>query len=78
MRKALVPGTFDPITNGHLDVIGRADEVRLRRARPLIGEAACGVLDRFKVLHTQRGQLTQRTPRFKGRLYRGEHSVYDL
>ena len=61
-----------------LDVVGRADEVRLRRARPLIGEAACGVFDRFKVLHTQRGQLTQRTPRFKGRLYRGEHSVYDL
>lgn len=24
MKKALVPGTFDPITNGHLDVITRA------------------------------------------------------
>ena len=23
-RVALYPGTFDPITNGHLDVIGRA------------------------------------------------------
>jgi pantetheine-phosphate adenylyltransferase len=23
-RKAIYPGTFDPITNGHLDVIGRA------------------------------------------------------
>ncbi len=33
MKKALVPGTFDPITNGHLDIIGRAsalvDEVIL-------------------------------------------------
>ena len=23
-RVALYPGTFDPITNGHLDIIGRA------------------------------------------------------
>jgi pantetheine-phosphate adenylyltransferase len=27
MRKAIYPGTFDPITNGHLDVIGRAAEL---------------------------------------------------
>lgn len=27
MRKALVPGTFDPITNGHLDVIARASQI---------------------------------------------------
>ena len=26
-RKAIYPGTFDPITNGHLDVIGRASEL---------------------------------------------------
>ena len=44
MKKALVPGTFDPITNGHLDIIGRAsmlvDEVILavaasKRKNPL-------------------------------------------
>ena len=23
-RKAIYPGSFDPITNGHLDIIGRA------------------------------------------------------
>jgi len=27
IRKAIYPGTFDPITNGHLDVIGRAAEL---------------------------------------------------
>lgn len=27
MKKALVPGTFDPITNGHLDVITRAAQI---------------------------------------------------
>ncbi len=27
MKKALVPGTFDPITNGHLDVISRASQI---------------------------------------------------
>ena len=27
MKKALVPGTFDPITNGHLDVINRAASI---------------------------------------------------
>ena len=27
MKKALVPGTFDPITNGHLDVISRAASI---------------------------------------------------
>ena len=36
-RKAIYPGTFDPITNGHLDVIGRAaglfDEVIVALAR---------------------------------------------
>lgn len=24
MRRAIYPGTFDPLTNGHLDIIGRA------------------------------------------------------
>lgn len=27
MKRALVPGTFDPITNGHLDVITRAANI---------------------------------------------------
>ena len=27
MRKAIYPGTFDPITNGHLDIIKRASHI---------------------------------------------------
>ena len=30
MRRAIFPGSFDPLTNGHLDII--------RRSVPLIGE----------------------------------------
>ncbi len=37
VRRALVPGSFDPVTNGHLDIIERAaglfDEVRVVVAR---------------------------------------------
>ena len=24
MRRAVCPGSFDPVTNGHLDIVGRA------------------------------------------------------
>ncbi len=27
IRRAIYPGTFDPITNGHLDVLGRAADI---------------------------------------------------
>lgn len=27
MRKAIYPGTFDPVTNGHLDILKRASEL---------------------------------------------------
>ncbi|MFQ5893857.1 MAG: pantetheine-phosphate adenylyltransferase [Nitrospinota bacterium] len=27
MRKALYPGTFDPVTNGHLDIVARASKL---------------------------------------------------
>jgi pantetheine-phosphate adenylyltransferase len=27
MRRALCPGSFDPVTNGHLDIIGRASSL---------------------------------------------------
>ncbi|MFZ3131449.1 MAG: pantetheine-phosphate adenylyltransferase, partial [Desulfosporosinus sp.] len=27
MRTAIYPGTFDPVTNGHLDILSRANEL---------------------------------------------------
>ena len=27
MRRAVCPGSFDPVTNGHLDIIGRASRL---------------------------------------------------
>jgi pantetheine-phosphate adenylyltransferase len=27
MRRAVCPGSFDPVTNGHLDIVGRASEM---------------------------------------------------
>ena len=27
MKRALIPGTFDPITSGHFDVIARASQL---------------------------------------------------
>ncbi|MFN6964311.1 MAG: pantetheine-phosphate adenylyltransferase [Pyrinomonadaceae bacterium] len=37
MRRALFPGSFDPVTNGHLDII--------RRAAPLFDEIVISVLN---------------------------------
>src|SRR4051812_50192269 len=27
MRRAVCPGSFDPVTNGHLDIVGRASQM---------------------------------------------------
>lgn len=34
MKRALTPGTFDPITSGHLDVIARASQLVDEVVRP--------------------------------------------
>lgn len=54
MRKAVCPGSFDPVTNGHLDIIGRAadlyDEVTVA---VLINKSKAGMFavpDRIEML----------------------------
>jgi pantetheine-phosphate adenylyltransferase len=46
VRRAVCPGSFDPVTNGHLDIIGRAAEI--------YDEVVVGVL----VNHTKKGLFT--------------------
>ena len=39
MITAIAPGSYDPVTNGHIDVIGRAAGIRvstLRKPRPVL------------------------------------------
>ena len=46
MRRAVCPGSFDPVTNGHLDIIGRASR--------LFDEVIVGVL----INHSKTGLFT--------------------
>ena len=61
-----------------LDVVGRADEVGLRRPGPLVGEAPGRVLHGFQVFDAQRGELADRPARLEGGLDRGEDGLGDL
>ena len=71
MKKALFPGSFDPITLGHLDIV--------RRAKPLFDEIviAVGENDQKKYLFSleQRiewlEQVFQNEPQMKVMQYRG-------
>jgi pantetheine-phosphate adenylyltransferase len=54
VRKALYPGTFDPITNGHLDIIQRAskifDHLTVAVAEAHNKEAMFGLKDRRRLV----------------------------
>lgn len=54
MRRAIYPGSFDPITNGHLDVIERAsklfDEVIVAVAHNVEKRPLFTLLERLKIL----------------------------
>ena len=55
MRKAVCPGSFDPVTNGHLDIIGRAaalfDEVTVMVAYNGSKAGLFTVDERIEMLH---------------------------
>ncbi len=73
MRRAIYPGSFDPITNGHLDIIARAtrlfDEVIVSVAQNDAKESLFSVEDRLKLIGgTTRHHANVTVARFDGLL----------
>jgi pantetheine-phosphate adenylyltransferase len=73
MRCAIYPGSFDPVTNGHLDVIGRAlklfDEVIVAVAHNDEKQPLFSLEERLNLLHETAGKIDNvRIAQFKGLL----------
>jgi pantetheine-phosphate adenylyltransferase len=63
MKRAIYPGSFDPVTNGHLDVIERArklfDEVIVAVAHNDEKQALFSLEDRLELLNDSIGKIDQ-------------------
>jgi pantetheine-phosphate adenylyltransferase len=61
MRRAIYPGSFDPVTNGHLDVIGRArklfDEVIVAVAHNDAKQPLFALAERLELLEQTIGNM---------------------
>ncbi len=61
MRRAIYPGSFDPVTNGHLDVIERArklfDEVIVAVAHNDEKEPLFSLKERLELLRETAGKI---------------------
>jgi len=73
MRRAIYPGSFDPVTNGHLDVIERArklfDEVIVAVAHNEEKQPLFSLKDRLHLLRETAGKIDHvRIVEFKGLL----------
>jgi pantetheine-phosphate adenylyltransferase len=73
MRRAIYPGSFDPVTNGHLDVIERArklfDEVIVAVAHNDEKQALFSLKERLDLLGETAGKIDNvRIAKFKGLL----------
>ncbi len=73
MRRAIYPGSFDPVTNGHLDVIERArklfDEVVVAVAHNDEKQPLFSLEERLSLLRETAGKIKQvRIARFQGLL----------
>ncbi len=73
MRRAIYPGSFDPVTNGHLDVIERArklfDEVIVAVAHNDEKEALFSLEERLDLLNESIGKIDNvRVAQFEGLL----------
>ena len=71
MRRAVCPGSFDPVTNGHLDIVGRAaklfDEVvvaigvNASKNRLFTPDERIAMLEETNALQTAPGRKTVST-----------------
>ena len=65
MRRAIYPGSFDPVTNGHLDIIARAsrlfDEIVVAIARNIQKEGLFSREERIAMLETATEPFTNVT-----------------
>jgi pantetheine-phosphate adenylyltransferase len=73
MRRAIYPGSFDPVTNGHLDVIERArklfDEVVVAVAGNDVKQPLFSLKERLDLLRETAGRIDNvRVAQFKGLL----------
>ena len=73
MRRAIYPGSFDPVTNGHLDVIERArklfDEVIVAVAHNDEKQALFSLQERLGLLNETAGKIDRvRITQFDGLL----------
>ena len=73
MRRAIYPGSFDPVTNGHLDVIERArklfDEVIVAVAHNDEKQALFSLQERLDLLKETAGKIDRvRITQFDGLL----------
>ena len=73
MRRAIYPGSFDPVTNGHLDVIERArklfDEVVVALARNDEKQPLFSLTERLDLLRATAGRIENvRIAEFSGLL----------
>lgn len=73
VRRAIYPGSFDPVTNGHLDVIQRAaklfDEVVVAVAFNEEKKSLLSVTERIELLQATAGEMPNiRIARFDGLL----------
>lgn len=71
MRKAIYPGTFDPVTNGHLDILERAltmfDEVCMLVAKNSRKEPMFGEEERLEMIY----KAVAHEPRAKVEAFQG-------
>lgn len=79
MSKAIYPGTFDPITNGHLDILRRAcrifDSVVVAVAPNVRKKPLFSVEERIRFIESNVADLNVHVTQFEGLIVDFAHSI---